>query len=98
MYIPEEKRLILKLAHKKRTDLSIPIPLRRQLYSIVNAQFVFSTEEKEVIIGLLQEESKKLFLRLGTRKTVRSLLQKLQQTTKNERINGIAHVKPVRFK
>lgn len=98
MFNKEEKRLIQKLIQQKRTDLSISPELRRTLYSATHAQYVFSTAEKEVVLSLVDEYLKKVFLWPSQRKLARQLYQKLYQSVRNENVNGIAHIKPVKFK
>lgn len=98
MFTKEEKSLIQKLIQHKRADLSISVELRRTLYSATNAQYVFSTHEKEAILSLLEEYTQKLFLWPSQRKLARQLHQKLHQSVRNENINGIAHIKPVKFR
>ncbi|MBN6188999.1 hypothetical protein JQN58_19275 [Aneurinibacillus sp. BA2021] len=97
MFKREEKKLIQKLIQQKRKDVSIQPELRRILYSATHADYVFSTAEKEVVLTLLHEYSKKTFLWPSQRKLARQLHQKLAQSIRNESVNGISHIKPVKF-
>jgi hypothetical protein len=99
MFSKEERALIQKLVQKKRADLSISIELRQILYSVSIAKGVYSTTEKEAILALLEDYQKtKWLLWPSERKQIQRLCQKLTQSIRNEHINGLAHIRPIRFK
>ncbi|MFT9846367.1 hypothetical protein [Aneurinibacillus sp. REN35] len=99
MFTKKELGLIQKLIQKKRADLSISMKLRLTLYAASIAKGVYSTDEKETILALLEEYQKTRWLLWSSeRKLIEQLSQKLKQSIRNEQTNGLSYIRPVSFK